>query len=91
MNEGTCMLNGDGTCVCETGFLGIDCSGKIHFSSYLPFQVINTLVLKSFTYVSCLPCGECNVHTAPNHPLFERQDRCSIFSVLCYFRYFVRE
>ena len=29
--------------------------------------------------------------TAPNHPLFERQDRCSIFSVLCYFRYFVRE
>ena len=23
--------------------------------------------------------------TAPNHPLFERQDRCSIFSVLCYF------
>ena len=29
--------------------------------------------------------------TAPNHPLFERQDRCSFFSVLCYFRYFVRE
>ena len=29
--------------------------------------------------------------TAPNHQLFERQDRCSIFSVLCYFRYFVRE
>ena len=29
--------------------------------------------------------------TAPNHPLFERQDRCSFFPVLCYFRYFVRE
>ena len=29
--------------------------------------------------------------TAPNHQLFERQDRCGIFSVLCYFRYFVRE
>ena len=32
-----------------------------------------------------------NVHTAPNHQLFERQNRCSIFTVLCYFRYFVRE
>ena len=30
-------------------------------------------------------------NTAPNRPLFERQDRCSLFSVLCYFRYFVRE
>ena len=29
--------------------------------------------------------------TAQNRPLFERQDRCSLFSVLCYFRYFVRE
>ena len=29
--------------------------------------------------------------TAPNHQLCERQDRCSIFTVLCYFRYFVRE
>ena len=32
-----------------------------------------------------------NPNTATNHPLFERQDRCSIFSVLCYFRYVVRE
>ena len=31
------------------------------------------------------------VSTAQNRPLFERQDRCSLFSVLCYFRYFVRE
>ena len=29
--------------------------------------------------------------TAQNHPLCEKQDRCSLFSVLCYFRYFVRE
>ena len=33
----------------------------------------------------------CALVTAPNRPLFERQDRCSLFSVLCYFRYFVRE
>ena len=31
------------------------------------------------------------LNTAQNRPLFERQDRCSLFSVLCYFRYFVRE
>ena len=29
--------------------------------------------------------------TAQNRPLFERQNRCSLFSVLCYVRYFVRE
>ena len=36
-------------------------------------------------------CGTDILNTAQNRPLFERQDRCSLFSVLCYFRYFVRE
>ena len=63
------------------------------FKSWDAAYIRMRLILEVLRYIILVSgCMQpITVITAQNRPLCEKQDRCSLFSVLCYFRYFVRE
>ena len=80
-------------------YLGIETDKNINMKGqykYL-YKIVNhkffllRLIRPCLTIQAALSIARSMILTAPNHQLCERQDRCSIFTVLCYFRYFVRE